>query len=349
MTLAHADLLAPAPIARPASDVAPAPQLDAALNLQRKAALVAGGAVDHAGRVRIEPMGDFDLGRTIFGGLQGKVQRAVMIEKLGREPFWSDAAVTAIEADYDRAQAEAPTPPVDPQLIAFMESECDFSMEHADGTFLEHLVFCHDYAARHYPEHSPNVALLHSILGTGTNTFAMEVEKLPALRALLTDFEALHIEAFPSLVRLFYDQDLLAELTANLHRLDRLQALHCHRVIDNAPIELDAENLWIQLNYQLMHFVDFMPAANWGARRADPLLQQFRQLSTFLDRAGQRRARVEVAFPASLALPRGERPTVVGTLANLLPPALTMKLARKTIRTYSAQIGHSLDYRLDWR
>ena len=37
------------------------------------------------------------------------------------------------------------------------------AMEHADGSFLEHLVFCHDYAARYYPEHSPNVALLHSL------------------------------------------------------------------------------------------------------------------------------------------------------------------------------------------
>lgn len=112
---------------------------------------------------------------------------------------------------------------------------------------------------------------------------------------------------------------------------------------------LDAESLWVQLNYQLMHFVDFMPPANWGIRRADPLLQQFRQLSTFLDRAGRRRAKVDVTFPEAPSLPIGERPTIVGTIANLLPPSLTMKLARKSIREYSGRIGHSLDYRLDWR
>ena len=325
------------------------PHLDVAHNFQRKAALAHGGAIDHAGRVRIVPMTDFDMGRTIFGGLEGAVPRTVMHDKLAREPFWSDAATQTIDADYARAEAATPTPAMNPDLIAFMEQECDFSMEHADGTFLEHLAFCHDYSARYFPAHSANVALLHSILGTGTNTFAMKVEKLPALRERLTPFEALHVEAFPSLLRLFYDQGLLAELTANLHRLDRLEALHFYRVIDNAPISIGAEDLWIQLNYHLMHFVDFMPAANWWMRRNDPLMLQFRELSVFLDRAGQRRARVEVTFPTTPTAAVGEKPTLVGRLSGALPTALTLKLARKTIRQYSDAIGHSLDYRLVWR
>lgn len=327
----------------------PAPRLDADLNLQRKAALVAGGAVDHAGRVRVVPMEGFDMGRTIFGGLKGTVERAVMEDKLAKEPFWSDAAVSEIETAYLDAESKAPTRPVDPDLIAFMETECDFSMEHADGTFLEHLVFCHDYSARHYSAHSPNVALLHSILGTATNTFAMTVDKLPMLRERLTDFEALQIEAFPSLIRLFYDRGLLAELTANLHRLDKLEALHCHRVIDNEPIVMDAENLWIQLNYHLMHFVDFMPSANWGARRNDPLLMQFQELSTLLDRAGQRQAKVDVTFPSKSTPAIGEDISLVGRIAGALPVSVTQALAQKTIREYSSQIGHSLDYRLEWR
>jgi len=321
----------------------------AGLNLQRKAALVAGGAVDHAGAVRVVRMDDFDLGRTIFGSLEGTLQRLVMEDKLGREPYWSDVAVATIEAAYAALEAETPSPKVDADLLAFMETECDFSMEHADGTFLEHLVFCHDYAARHFPGHSPRVPLLHSILGTGTNTFAMDASKLPKLRELLTETEALHIEAFPSFVRLFYDQALLAELTTNLHRLDELEAVHFHRVIDNAPLVIDADNLWIQLNYQLMHFVDFMPTANWGSRLADPLLQQFRQLSEFLDRAGRRWARVDVAFPDHATRPVGERTTLVGAVASWLPASVSRRLARKTIRTYSSQIGHSLDYRLEWR
>ena len=329
--------LSPAAETRPAS-----------LNLQRKAALVAGGAVDHAGEVRMERLHDFDLGRTIFGSLEGTLPRLMMTDKLAKEAYWSDGAVATIDAAYEAAEAAAPTPSIDADLLAFMETECDFSMEHADGTFLEHLVFCHDYAARHFPGHSQRVALLHSILGTGTNTFAMEAGKLPKLRALLTDEEAAHIEAFPTLIRLFYDQALLGELTAYLHRLDTLEALHAHRVIDNAPIVLSAEQLWVHLNYQLMHFVDFMPAANWGARRADPLMLQFQELSNFLDRAGKRWAQVEVTFPQAAARPVGERPTVVSKVASWLPPSLTLKLARKSIRRYSERIGHSLDYRLVW-
>ena len=169
------------------------------------------------------------------------------------------------------------------------------------------------------------------------------------LRERLTAFEALQIEAFPSLVRLFYNRSLLAELTANLHRLDKLEALHCYRVIDNEPITMDAENLWIQLNYQLMHFVDFMPSANWGARRNDPLLMQFRELSTFLDRAGQRRAKVDVTFPSKSTPPVGEELSLVGRIASALPGSLTQTLAQKTIQTYSSQIGRRLDYRLEWR
>ncbi len=280
-------------------------ELKATLSLQRKAAIAQGGAFDHAGQVRVERLVDFDMSRTIFGGLEG-IARKFMVEKLAKEPVWDDEVAAEIEAAYAEGESARPAPVIDQRLINFMIDECDFSMEHADGSFLEHLVFCHDYAARHYPEHSPNVALLHSILGTATNTFAMEAEKIPSLKALLTDFEALHVEVFPSVLRLFYDGAFLDELEANAHRFDRLEALHLRRVIDNEPLTIDAENLWINLNFHLMHFVDFMPAANWAAHRADPLLQMFQRLSALLDRADQRLANVEVRFPESKAAPVAE-------------------------------------------
>jgi hypothetical protein len=324
-------------------------QLDAALNLQRKAAIAAGGAVDHAGRVQVVSMKSFDMGKTIFGGLEGFIPRTVMQDKLAKEPIWHADAANEVESAYGVVTTEYPEPEVNPDLIDFMHDECDFSMEHADGTFLEHLLFCHDYAAHHYPDHSPNVALLHSILGTATNTFAMPVKKFDALSERLSEFESLQIEAFPSVLRLFYDQGLLTELTANLHRIDALQELHCYRVMDNKLIVLSAEDLWHQLNYHLMHFVDFMPSANWWMRRNDPLLLMFRELSTFLDKAGQRRAHVDVAFPSTPKPVIGEEPTLVGRLSGFLPASLTMKLARKTIRGYSDKIGHNLDYRLVWR
>lgn len=330
-------------------DLSTSAQLDAELNIQRKAAIVAGGATDHAGRLRVVPLEGFDMQKTIFGGLEGLIPRAVMQDKLAKEPIWFDPEAKRIESAYTKATAERPAPEVNPDLISFMHDECDFSMEHADGTFLEHLLFCHDYASVHYSDHSPNVALLHSILGTATNTFAMPIKKFDALSERLTQFEALQIEAFPSVLRLFYDQGLLTELNANLHRLDELQELHCYRVMDNKLIVLDAESFWHQLNYHLMHFVDFMPSANWWLRRNDPLLLMFQELSTFLDKAGQRRAHVDVAFPTTPAAPIGEEPTLVGRLSGLMPRSLTVKLARKTIRGYSNQIGHNLDYRLVWR
>ena len=322
-------------------------ELDATLNLQRKAALVRGGAVDHAGRVQVQRMLDFDMGRTIFAGLGG-IARKIMDEKLAKEAVWDPAVAADIEAAYAQAESAQPAPAIDERLIRFMVEECDFSMEHADGTFLEHLVFCHHYAARYYPAHSPNVALLHSILGTATNTFAMEAAKLPKLKALLTDFEATQVEAFPSILRLLYNNGLLEELEQNLHRLGELKALRCHRVIDNEPLTIDAANLWINLNYHLMHFVDFTPAANWSTHRSDPLLQMFEKLSSLLDRAGQRQAQVDVTFPAVKTAAVGEDRSLFGKFSGMLPPALKLGLARKSIQQYSALAGHSLDYELEW-
>ena len=322
-------------------------ELKATLNLQRKASITAGAAVDHAGKVTVERLDGFDMKRTIFGGLVG-LPKMFMTEKLAKEPVWNDAPAAEVEAAYAALEASAPIPKIDQRLIDFMVEECDFSMEHADGTFLEHLVFCHDYAARHYPEHSPNIGLLHSILGTATNTFAMDAAKIPKLNELLTEAEALHVECFPSILRLFYNGDFLDELEANMHRLDQLDALHLHRVIDNEPLTIDAENLWINLNFHLMHFVDFMPSANWSSQRADPLMQMFERLSNLLDRAGKREATVDVLFPTNKTAPVGEERTMFGRVSGLLPPSITLKLAKKSIQAYSDEAGHDLSYRLTW-
>ena len=322
-------------------------QLRAQLNLQRKAALAAGGAVDHAGRVKVVAMENFDITKTIFGALEG-LPKVFMEEKLAKEPVWSSDATRSVEAAYGAFEAANPAPPVNQTLVDFMVNSCDFSMEHADGTFLEHLVFCHDYAARYYPEHSPNVALLHSILGTATNTFAMEADKLPALKERLTDQEAEQVELFPSTLRLFYDGHFLDELERNIGRIDQLQSLQLYRVIDNEPLTVSAESMWVNLNFHLMHFVDFMPAANWSIHRGDPLLQMFARLSSLLDRAGQRHAHVQVSFPTASSPAVEEVRTPLGRAISLLPSAATMKLAKKSINEYSEAVGHNLSYRLDW-
>jgi len=156
------------------------------------------------------------------------------------------------------------------------------------------------------------------------------------------------MQVFPSVLRLFYNGDFLDELEANLHRLDQLEALHLHRVIDNEPLTIDAENLWINLNFHLMHFVDFMPSANWSSQRADPLMQMFQRLSDLLDRADKREAAVTVSFPTDKAAPIDEERTLVGRITGLLPPSITMKLAKKSIQEYSDEAGHDLTYRLTW-
>lgn len=322
-------------------------ELKATLNLQRKAAIAHGGAVDHAGRVSVKRMTNFDMGATIFGALSG-LPKLFMEEKLAKEPVWSSDATADVEAAYAETEAAHSVPEIDQRLVDFMVNECDFSMEHADGSFLEHLVFCHDYAARYYTEHSPNVALLHSILGTATNTFAMDAAKIPQLKELLTDFEATHVEAFPSILRLLYNSEFLEELEANVHRLDKIDALHFNRVIDNEPLTIDAEALWVNLNYHLMHFVDFMPAANWPAHSADPLLQMFKRLSSLLDRAGQRQATVDVTFPTAKKAPVDEARTPFGRVVGLLPASVTLKLAKKSIVEYSDKCGHDLSYRIAW-
>ena len=319
-----------------------------AFNYQRKAAMAWARGVDHAGSVEVKPTKGFDLNRTIFTTLEGKLPRMVIGAKISKSVFWSDKAAAKIEDAYQQTRSEAEIPEVDPALLEFMVDECDFSMEHADGTFLEHLVFCHDYSALHFPEYSPTVMLLHSILGTGTNTFAMDASKIERLRTLLTDFEYSQIEAFPSVLRLLANLDLLDELNANLHRLDQLKSIEFSRVIDNAPLSMSVEDFWVQLNYQLVHYVDFLPVANWGAYNADPLIQQLDLLSTFLDRAGKRMATVRFEKPTWTNRVVGETQTTVSKLSMFLPSALTRKMAAKAIKQFSAQIGHDLSYRLVW-
>jgi hypothetical protein len=231
-------------------------------NYQRKAAIAHGGAVDHSGAVAVLPIPDFDLDRTIFQTLEGKAARYVIQKRIAKDVRWFVDDARRVQEAYDAITAEAPLPEVRGELLGFLVEHCNFDVEHADGSFLDHLYFCFEYGARHYPQRSPLVLLLHSILGTGTNTFAMDKAKIPQLKALIDPFEWAHVEAFPSILRLLYAGDLRRELRANLHRPDAIREIRFRRVIDDAPITMTGEDLWIALNYQLIHLVDFMPVAN---------------------------------------------------------------------------------------
>ena len=65
--------------------------------LQRKAAIAHGAALDHTGRVAVRTIPGFDLGRTIFQTLEGRLERAVMALRVGKEVDWQDAPAAEVQ------------------------------------------------------------------------------------------------------------------------------------------------------------------------------------------------------------------------------------------------------------
>jgi hypothetical protein len=317
-------------------------------NYQRKAAIAHGGAVDNTGAVAVLPIPDFDLGRTIFQTLEGKAARYVIKQRIAKDVRWFVDDARRVDAAYEGITAQGPLPEVSPELRKFLVDECDFDVEHADGSFLDHLYFCFEYGFRHYPQRSALVLLLHSILGTGTNTFAMDKSKIPALRALITPFEFTHVEAFPSVLRLLYAGEIRKELRENLHRPDALKEVRFRRVIDNEPIAMSGEDFWIALNYQLIHLVDFMPVANWATHLNDTSFILLRDLADILERTGKREALVKYAPPSGNRHAVGEHFGVGGWLTTRIPVELSEKMASASVKKFSQRIGHDVGYETTW-
>lgn len=315
---------------------------------QRKAAIAHGAALEHTGKVSVEQIPDFDLNRTIFQTLEGRAARYVMTQRVGKEVHWDDAAEAEVVAAYEQARAEHALPTIPDSLLRFMLEECDFDVEHADGSFLDHLYFCFEYTVQHYPEGSPIVMLLHSILGTGTNTFAMKAEKIPQLQELLSPSDWLQTEAFPSVLRLLYAGPLRDELRANAHRLDQIASITMHRVIDNAPIELSGEAFWEAMNYQIIHLVDFLPVANWAAHANDTSFILFRDLYPLMKQSGMLKAHIDYTPASGPAKLDREEAGLGKWLTTKIPVGVSERMAKKSIHTFSERIGHSLDYRITW-
>lgn len=316
--------------------------------LLRKATIANGGVVDHKGSVVIEPIPDFDLNRTIFQTLRGALPRFVMRSRIAKEVYWNDHATSDILRKYEESWDANALPDVSSDLLEFLMKECDFDVEHAEGSFLDHLYFGFEYCNQHYKARSPFVMLLHSILGTGTNTFAMEADKIPELRSLINDFEWRHIEAFPSVLRLLYDGKLRKDLRDNLHRANELKELRFRRVIDNEPIVMSGEDLWTQLNYQLVHIIDFLPAANWIAHKSETSFIIFRDLYDLLEKANKREAHVNYAPAQGERSLQGERHDWGSWLVTMIPVSFSERAAARSINDFSGKIGHSLQYELEW-
>lgn len=189
------------------------------------------------------------------------------------------------------------------EILELMRDHCDFSCEHADGSFLDHLEFCRDYSALHYSKESPRILFLHSILGAATNQFPLPVDKIDKLQNCLTPREFLHVQCFPTMLRLMKGTNLLSDiyhLWRTDHRFHSPDSsgvyLKIFRVIDNAPLVLSLEELWVQLNLMLIHSLDFIPEMGWKKFEAkrDPFLDEFLQLSTLLRVCGQLRCDVRI-------------------------------------------------------
>ncbi|CAK9071665.1 Hypothetical protein SCF082_LOCUS35408 [Durusdinium trenchii] len=267
-----------------------------------------------------------------------------------RQVFWSDEVARKIEADF---QALPEAPKHDQALLDFMKNDCDFAMEHADGSFMDHLQFCYEYSVAHFKNRPPRVLFLHSIMGVGTNYFPMQVEKLPKLQALLSEEEFKHIEAFPSILRLLINFDLVQEfLDAGPAKVaENFDGIKFHRVIDNKKLSLDADSFWVHLNYQLIHLMDFLPIADWQARMDDTYMDLFLVLFEFMKDAGKLQAHVDLDLgPVENPTGNSTPTTLVGFLMNrVVPSSLKRRVRKKEIVKYSTEVGHSLDYEILWK
>lgn len=316
--------------------------------IQRKAAIARGAALEHTGKVQIKPIPNFDLDRTIFKTLEGGAARYVMKTRVGKEAHFDAATAKAVQTEYLAARAAHALPALSPELKNFLVTECDFNVEHADGSFLDHLYFCFEYTVQHYPQRSALVMLLHSIVGVGTNVFPMSVDKIPQLQALVSPWEWTQIEAFPSMLRLLYAGALRKELRDNLHRADKLASISFHRVIDNKPLTMSGEDFWVAMNYQLIHLVDFLPVANWSQHQNDTSFILFRDMYDLLGQAGKREANVGYTPTAGDRKAEGEPQGLGEWLTTLIPVSVSEKMAAKSVTRFSERIGHSLDYTITW-
>jgi hypothetical protein len=232
--------------------------------------------------------------------------------------------------------------------MEFMQEDCDFAIEHADGSFMDHLKFCHDYCVYNAPGLSPTPLFLHSIMGVGTNFFPMSKNLIPKLKTLVTPADFTQIEAFPSILRLILGTNLLFDISVNSHRLDSLTSLKFHRVIDNEPLTLSGAELWMQLNYQLIHTLDFLPAASWLNQMDDGFMNAFIDLHRILSSSSKMLCKVDYTAGSGESTTDGIPVTLGSIIRGLVPDFIIKKLAEKAIGKFSKAIGHDLTYELVW-
>ena len=118
------------------------------------------------------------------------------------------------------------------------------------------------------------------------------------LASILTPDEMDHVQAFPSILRIV--GPITAALRDNLHRKQHLQSIKFHRLIDNEVISLTDQQLWVQLNYHLIHLMDFLPVAEWSSKKR--ALAGFARLHALLSDAGELQVKIDLNLSDSEGL-----------------------------------------------
>merc|ERR1719210_2940013 len=99
----------------------------------------------------------------------------------------------------------------------------------------------------------------------------------------------MHIEVFPSVLRLLLNGKMLPELLViSGEQVVQLEKISFQRVMaPHIDLTMSAEDFWVQLNYQLVHLLDFLPASNWNDPNIinDPYLKLFQDLRQLLQQS----------------------------------------------------------------
>lgn len=329
------------------------------MDLRRRATIAAAKPQDFGDHAPIEqPLKNFDIMKSVFRTSDPE-RLGYVKEQFAKELFWSDRAITDVEAMVAKMRANTPNldaliPDHSPALMKFLLEECEFNVEHADGSFLDHLQFCYEFNCIYMPQHSALPSFLHSIMGVGTNLFPMKLEQKPRLAELVSAEDLIQIEALPTVVRLLPSAGLLAELVAmSDEKLRCIDGLECYRLLgpnmdhdgligksDNAPIYLNAEQFWLQLNYHLIHFMDFIPLQQWKERLNSSWLHAFIDLHHVLTRAGKLMAKIDFDSEKWVKEIAATETTEQRELR---------KAGAQFLVDFSNKIGHSLEYKMKFK
>ena len=104
-----------------------------------------------------------------------------------------------------------------------------------------------------------------------------------------------------------------------------------------------------QLNYQLMHLLDFLPAASWLAQLDDGFLNTFTGLHGLLTSGNALKAKVDFDLTSGESTPDGVPVSIGSIIKRLVPMSVKRKISMKAIQRFSRNIGHSLEYSLVWQ